>query len=67
MAAWAAQMQLGPYVLLAPAGSGGMGEVWNARDTRLDGIVAIKRLKAEHNARFKEESRAIAALNHPNI
>jgi hypothetical protein len=35
MAAWATQMQLGPYVLLAPAGGGGQGEVWKARDTRL--------------------------------
>jgi Kae1-associated kinase Bud32 len=60
-------MQFGPYVLIAPAGSGGQAEVWKARDTRLDRIVAIKRLKAEHSARFKEEARAISALNHPNI
>ena len=44
-----------------------MGEVWKARDTRLDRIVAIKRLKGEHGARFQQEARAIAALNHPNI
>jgi hypothetical protein len=39
-----------------------MGEVWKARDTRLDRTVAIKRLKAEHSARFEHEARAIAAL-----
>jgi len=44
-----------------------MGEVWKARDTRLDRIVAIKRLKGEHSARFQQEARAIAALNHPHI
>jgi serine/threonine-protein kinase len=44
-----------------------MGEVWKALDTRLDRIVAIKRLKGEHTARFQREARAIAALNHPNI
>ena len=40
--------QLGPYEILSAIGAGGMGEVWKARDTRLDRIVAIKRLKAEH-------------------
>ena len=44
-----------------------MGEVWKARDTRVDRIVAIKRLKAEHTERFRREARAIAALNHPRI
>src|SRR3954454_22045263 len=58
---------LGPYEILAPIGEGGMGEVWKARDTRLDRIVAIKRLKAEHTERFKREARAVAALNHPHI
>ena len=59
--------RLGPYEILAPIGAGGMGEVWKARDTRLNRIVAIKRLKGRHSARFQQEARAIAALNHPNI
>ena len=59
--------RLGPYEVLAPIGSGGMGEVWKARDTRLDRIVAIKLLKSAHSARFEQEARAIAALNHPHI
>ena len=67
MAAWAIQTQIGPYVLLAHIGAGGMGEVWKARDTRLDRIVAIKRMKGRHSTRFQQEARAIAALNHPNI
>ena len=44
-----------------------MGEVWKARDTRLNRPVALKRLKDPHNARFEQEARAIAALNHPHI
>ncbi len=64
---WASGTQIGPYVLIAAIGSGGMGEVWKARDTRLDRIVAIKRLKGQHNTRFEQEARAIAALNHPHI
>src|SRR6478672_6988325 len=67
MTLWDAGVQLGPYHLLAPIGAGGMGEVWKARDTRLDRVVAIKRLKGEHSARFEQEARAIAALNHPHI
>jgi len=59
--------QLGPYEILAPIGAGGMGEVWKARDTRLNRIVAIKYLKPESAARFQHEARAIAALGHPNI
>ncbi len=59
--------RLGPYEILASIGAGGMGEVWKARDTRLNRIVAIKRLKAEHSERFNREARAIAALNHPHI
>jgi len=59
--------KLGPYEVLSLIGEGGMGEVWKARDTRLDRVVAIKRLKGQHGARFQQEARAIAALNHPNI
>jgi serine/threonine protein kinase/Tfp pilus assembly protein PilF len=59
--------KLGPYEILAPIGSGGMGEVWRARDTRLGRIVAIKKLKERHTARFQQEARSIAALNHPCI
>ena len=55
--------RLGPYGSLSPLARG-MGEVWKARDTRLDRIVAIKRLKGEHGERFRQEARAIAALNH---
>ena len=44
-----------------------MGEVWKARDTRLDRIVAMKRLTEHHSGRFEQEARAIAALNHPHI
>jgi eukaryotic-like serine/threonine-protein kinase len=65
--AWAPGTALGPYELVAPLGAGGMGEVWKARDTRVDRLVAIKRHKAEHTERFKREARAIAALNHPHI
>ena len=67
MSVWAPGIRLGPYELTAPLGAGGMGEVWKARDTRVDRVVAIKRLKAEHAERFKREARAIAALNHPHI
>ncbi len=59
--------KLGPYEILAPLGAGGMGEVWKARDTRLNRVVAIKRLKGQHTARFEQEAQAIAALNHPHI
>ena len=44
-----------------------MGEVWKARDTRLDRFVAIKQLTEQHSNRFAQEARAIAALNHPHI
>ena len=67
MTAWASGMSLGPYVLVSLVGAGGMGEVWKARDTRVDRIVAIKRLKTEHAERFTRETHAIAALNHPHI
>jgi serine/threonine protein kinase len=59
--------KLGPYEILAPIGAGGMGEVYRARDTRLDRIVALKVAKAEFNDRFASEARAVAVLNHPNI
>src|SRR5712671_1236259 len=59
--------KLGPYEILAPIGAGGMGEVYRARDTRLDRIVAIKISKTEFSKRFAREARAVAALNHPNI
>jgi serine/threonine-protein kinase len=66
MAAWTGA-RLGPYLLLAPIGVGGMGEVWKARDTRLNRVVAVKRLKQGTGSRFQQEARAIAALNHPHI
>jgi eukaryotic-like serine/threonine-protein kinase len=67
MAAWTAGARLGPYVLIAPIGAGGMGEVWKARDTRLERVVAVKRLKERASTRFTQEARAIAALNHLHI
>src|SRR5213080_1778054 len=67
MTAWATGMKIGPYLLLGPIGAGGMGEVWKARDTRLNRVVAIKRLRVQHSTRFEQEARAIAALNHPHI
>src|SRR6266853_313740 len=67
MAAWTTGHPLGPYVLLAPIGAGGMGEVWKARDTRLDRIVAIKVSKEQFSERFQREARAIAQLNHSHI
>ena len=69
----AAGTRLGPYEVLAPLGAGGMGEVYRARDTRLDRDVAIKVLpqsvasREDVRARFEREARAISALNHPNI
>ena len=59
--------KLGPYEILAPIGAGGMGDVYKARDTRLDRIVAIKVSKTEFSERFEREARAVAALNHSNI
>ena len=58
---------LGPYEILAPIGAGGMGEVYKARDTRLNRIVAIKVSKEQFSSRFEHEARAVAALNHPHI
>ena len=59
--------RLGPYEIFSPIGAGGMGDVYKARDTRLDRIVAIKVSKTEFSERFEREARAIAALNHSNI
>ena len=59
--------KLGPYEILAPIGAGGMGDVYKARDTRLDRIVAIKVSKTEFSERFEREARAVGALNHSNI
>ena len=57
----------GPYEILNPIGAGGMGEVYKARDTRLNRTVAIKVSKEAFSERFEREARAVAALNHPNI
>ncbi len=65
--------KLGPYEIVAPIGAGGMGEVYKARDTRLDRIVAIKVLlehladNPERKQRFEREAKAISQLNHPHI
>jgi eukaryotic-like serine/threonine-protein kinase len=59
--------RLGPYEIIAPLGAGGMGEVYKARDTRLDRVVAVKVSKQEFTERFEREARAVAALNHPHI
>lgn len=59
--------RLGPYEILSPLGAGGLGEVWQARDIRLDRMVAIKTAHQQFNERFEREARAVAALNHPNI
>ena len=51
--------KLGPYEIIGPLGEGGMGEVWQARDPRLNRTVAIKVSKNEFNERFEREARAI--------
>src|SRR6476660_4946141 len=71
--ALSAGTRLGPYEIVAQIGAGGMGEVYRARDTRLDRHVAIKILPdgvaqdPERLARFEREAKLLAALNHPNI
>lgn len=59
--------RLGPYEILHPIGAGGMGDVYAARDTRLQRTVAIKICRDGFSARFEREARAVAALNHPNV
>src|SRR5258708_20728432 len=59
--------RLGPYEVVALIGKGGMGEVYRARDLRLNRDVAIKVSAAQFSERFEREAKAIAALNHPNI
>ena len=65
--------RFGPYEIVKPIGTGGMGEVYEAIDTRLDRAVAVKVLPAalaadaSARARFDREAKAIAALNHPGI
>jgi len=65
--------KLGPYEIIAPLGAGGMGEVYRARDTRLDRTVAVKILPShlsenpEARQRFDREARTISSVNHPNI
>ena len=66
-------VRLGPYEILAPVGAGGMGDVYRAKDTKLDRTVAIKVLPeklaedAAALARFEREAKVVAALSHPNI
>ncbi len=59
--------RVGPYEILALIGAGGMGEVYKARDTRLNRLVAIKVAQERFPERFEREALAVAALNHPNI
>ena len=65
--------RLGPYEIIAPLGAGGMGEVYRARDTRLERTIAIKILPAQFSSdpvrkqRFEREAKAISNLNHPHI
>jgi serine/threonine protein kinase/WD40 repeat protein len=58
---------LGPYEIIAPLGAGGMGEVYKARDTRLNRAVAIKVSNEQFSERFEREAHAVAALNHSNV
>ena len=71
--ALSAGTRLGPYEVLSLVGAGGMGEVYKARDTRLNRPVAIKLLspdvaqRPDRRARFETEARAISALSHPHV
>src|SRR6266853_4421391 len=73
MAALSPGTRLGPYEILSWLGSGGMGEVYKARDTRLDRLVAIKMLREalsvdpQFRERFDREARTISQLDHPHI
>jgi serine/threonine protein kinase len=66
-------VRLGPYEVLSPLGSGGMGEVYKARDTRLERTVAVKVLpqhlssSSEVRQRFEREAKTISQLSHPHI
>jgi hypothetical protein len=68
-----AGVRLGPYEILAPVGAGGMGEVWRAKDTRLEREVAVKVLpeglaeNEQFRARFEREAKAISKLSHPHV
>src|SRR6185436_14840429 len=70
---FSAGARLGPYEIVSPLGAGGMGEVYRARDTRLDRTIALKLLPSEYRdrperkQRFQAEARAISSLNHPHI
>ena len=71
--ALASGTQLGPYEIVSAIGAGGMGQVYRARDPRLDRSVAVKVLPEDlsadpdRRARFEREAKAVAALSHPNI
>ena len=65
--------RVGPYQIIAAIGAGGMGEVYRARDTKLDRDIALKilpeasALDPDRLARFEREAKTLASLNHPNI
>jgi len=59
--------RLGPYEILALLGAGGMGEVYKARDTRLNRIVAVKVSNEQFSERFEREAHAVASLNHSHV